>query len=67
MLNRAMNYLKRKRNEKEDKREPTSGETSQAIVPYGSKVLPYTVFQLKSDMMKLHAAYSMGLNGLILI
>ena len=32
-----MNYLKRKRNDKEDKGQPVSSETSQAIVPYVSE------------------------------
>lgn len=35
-----MNYLKRKRTNKEENREPDSGEPSNVIVPYGSKVLP---------------------------
>ena len=38
MLSRAMNYLKRKRNDKEGKGQPIHGETSQAIVPYVSEV-----------------------------
>ena len=34
MLSRAMNYLKRKRNDKEEKDKPVTSETTQAIVPY---------------------------------
>ena len=55
MLNRAMNFLKRKRSDKEENREPVGGEPSQAIVPYGSKVLhpPSNLFFPKLLMMAL--------------
>ena len=37
MLNRAINFLKRKRNEKEEK--CVNGGTSQAIVPFTAQVV----------------------------
>ena len=59
MLNRAMNFLKRKRSDKEENREPVSGEPSQAIVPYGSKVLhpPSSLFFLKSHGIQFQRSY----------